>query len=427
MRWMQRLLWIAVGIGLVGCAALGGGGQPPTPTPIAEPGEQSLPEATIPGAPAPTGTAAEEAGADEEVEAGEPAVNAGPQPAGTAQTGDILFVRGGQVWRIGADGSDEAQITGLAEGSVIRDLAASPDGRYVAFTLNGTDVAVLDLEAGELTIRDSNPPDLVGGITWAPEADTLFYYRITDNPEGFEAAEDSGRWQMIYRLDIDPAGEPDPLTGVAESTGTDFAIEAALGDGRLLLTELQQGETFDNRLLVFDEGLAPLESEGFTSVAVLDVSPDASHVLFLDQSEEGAEGTGGPLPLYQAGLDRTFDPDAGLANPLSIVPEPNARYLDAQYGPDGVTIAAVRTMIGEEDNGPAIILLVPNGVGGYAYAPLSTAEGYDTLALAWHDDGVVAQQLPAGGEASEIWLVPLDGEAGARLTEGEQPQVVGRG
>jgi hypothetical protein len=414
---MRRLLWIAVGIGLVGCNALGGG-QIPTPTPVAGSGEQNLPSATMPGAPPTTDVTGQDTGTGEEGEAG-------VQPAGTAQPGDILFVRDGQVWRIGADGTDEAQVTRLGEGAAIRGLAASPDGRYAAFTLNGTDIAVLDLEAGELTIRDSAPPDLVGGITWAPEGDTLFYYRITNDPEGFEAAEDSGRWQMIYRLDIDPAGEPEPLTGVAESTGTDFEIEAALGGGRLLLTELQQEETFDNRLLVFDEGLAPLESAGFTSVGVLDVSPDASHVLFLDQSEEGEEGASGPLPLYQAELDLTFDPDAGLVDPLSVVPEPNARYLDARYAPDGVTIAAVRTMIGEEDGGPAVILLVPNGVGGYAYAPLSTAGDGETVALAWHGNGIVVQRLPAGSEASEIWLLPLNGEAGLQLAEGEQPQVVG--
>ncbi len=413
---MRRLLWIAVGIGLVGCTLLGGG-QPLTPTPVVGSGDQGLPSATMPGPPA--------TAAPGDVEGGEAAADAGAQPAGTAQPGDILFVRDGQVWRIGADGSDEAQLTGLVEGAVIRGVAASPGGRYAAFTLNGTDIAVLDLQAGELTIRDSAPPDLVGGITWGPEGDTLFYYRITDDPEGFEAVEGSGRWQMIYRLDIDPAGEPEPLTGVAESTGTDFEIEAALEGGRLLLTELQQEETFDNRLLVFDEGLAPLESAGFTSAAVLDVSPDASHVLFLDQSEEGAEGASGPLPLYQAELDLMFDPEAGLVDPLSVAPEPNARYLDARYAPDGVTVAAVRMMIGEEDDGPFVILLVPNGVGGYAYAPLSADGDAETVALAWHGNGVVVQRLPAGSETSEIWLLPLDGEAGLRLAEGEQPQVVG--
>lgn len=415
---MRRLLWVAVGIGLAGCAALDGG-QPPTPTPVVQPAEQSLPIATMPEAPAATEVEAAEP------DAAEPQPGVEGQPAGTAQPGDILFVRNGQVWRIGPDGSGEAQLTDLPEGSVIRELTASPDGRYAAFVVNGTDVTMLDLEGGELTVPDSAAPDLVGGITWSPEADTLFYYRITDEPEGFEAAEDSGRWQMIYRLDVEPTGAPDPLTGVAESTGTDFEIQAGLGEGRLLLTEHSFEEAFDNRLLVFDEGLAPLDSGDFTSVGVVDVSSDGSHILFLDQSAEGMQGVDAPLPLYRAELDLTFDPDAGLANALSVAPDPDARYLDARFAPDGVTIAAVRRAAGVEATGSEVVLMVPNSVGGYARMPLDMGEGMDILALAWAGDGVVVQGLSAGSEVSEIWLLPLDGDAGQRLAEGEQPQVVG--
>lgn len=424
---MRGFLWVAVVAGLAGCSVLGGG-TPPTPTPVVEAAEQSLPGATIPGVPAPT---EEQAGEEDVVDepAGEPtteepAAGTGAQPAGTAEPGDILFVRDGQIWRIGVDGTGESQLTDFVEGAVIRNLVVSPDGRYAAFALNGTDVAVLDLEAGELTIRDSVPPDIVDGVTWAPEGDTLFYYRITDDPEGFEAAEDSGRWQMLYQLDVEPAGEPEPLTGVAEASGADLAIQAALGEGRLLLTEHQLEEGFENRLLLFDGGLAPLDAEDFTSVAVVDVSPDGSRVLFIDQSEVDAEGAAAPLPLYQADLNLT-PTEGGLANALSLVPDPDARYSDARYAPDGATLAAVHSLMDEEGGGSAIVLMVPNGVGGYARTSLDTAEGYDYLALAWHGSGVVTQGFPADGEVAEIWLLPLDGEAGLRLAEGEQPQVVG--
>src|SRR5690606_9371127 len=114
-------------------------------------------------------TEAPETVEEEEPPAGAVQPTVTPAPAAPAEelaenipaAGAILFVREGQIYRVNAPGAEAEPLTALPEGSVIRDLTVSPAGQAAAFTIDGTQVALLDLASGEVTILDESPPDVV--------------------------------------------------------------------------------------------------------------------------------------------------------------------------------------------------------------------------------------------------------------------------
>src|SRR5690554_771060 len=406
-------------------------------TPLGErPGASETPigldiEAQELGEPTEAPEAEAEAVEEEEppAEAVQPTVT--PAPAAPAEeepaedipaAGAILFVREGQIYRVSAPGAEAEPLTALPEGSVIRDLTVSPAGQAAAFTINGTQVALLDLASGEMTILDESPPDVVSHLAWAPAGDLLYYQKVTTNPENIPAAQAVGLWQMIYEAPADLSLEPAPITAVPETSGSEVALRFVLpGDRRLLLTEHQLGEGGLSRVLLFDRGLLPQPLEAFPSIGVLDLSPDASRLLFVDQSGLVEAGADAPVPLYVVTLGAD-----GVLSGVQPVATDEAAYSDAAFGPDGQRIVALRAGVPlDVSQSVDVVLLTPGADGSYAQTVLGGEGAYTHTAVAWYGaDAVVVQRVQLDGGEPEIWLLPLDGSAGMPLGVGEQPVVV---
>src|SRR5690606_17221214 len=235
---------LALMLVLAGCDALGGntGGEATTPTAQADAAAVEQPdvldvtplggEPTQPAGEAPAGTEPVELGepTEQPVEAqdvgeatAEPAPSATPvtlptaeptaavsgeaaaQPAAAAQSAGMVFVLGGQLWLSMGEGEAEP-LTALPEGAVVRDLSISPDGRHAAFTIDASQVAVLTLADGTLTVVDDAAPDIVSQPAWRPAGSTLYYQKTTDNPAGIPEGQADGRWHVIHEVSIDPPG-----------------------------------------------------------------------------------------------------------------------------------------------------------------------------------------------------------------------------
>lgn len=440
---------LLMALAMAGCEVFGVqiGGDAPTPTPQEDAAAAQLPDAldVTPLGGEPTQPVEEEALGTEPVELGEPTEQpveaqelgeatatpvtlptAEPTAAapveGAAQPAGIVFVRGGQLWLTTAEGAGEEQLTELPEGAVVRDLSIAPDGRYAAFTIDASQVAVLTLADGTLTIVDDAAPDIVSRPAWRPAGSTLYYQKTTDNPEGIPEDQADGRWHVIHEVSIEPPGEPVPITAVPESTGSEIVLREVLGERRLLLSEHRVGDESVSRLLLLDAGLIPLPAEGFPAAEVVDLSPDQTRLLFFDRGNWAEAGPDAPLPLYIADLSST----EGLVNAQNIGVGDAVQYHTAVFSPDGQMIAAVRSAVpAVPAAGSELVLLVPAVEGGFSENAIGPTQGYSYPAIAWHSsEALVVQRVPVAGGPSEIWVLPLDGSDGVPLGEGEQPVVV---
>lgn len=396
------LLTLVAVVFLSGCA-LFAGGQQAAPLPPEE-AVRSLPTITPtfepPSAPSPT-----------------------PEPQiGRAGPGEILFVREGQVWATVPDGSAERRLTLFEEGVVLRDLAVSPDGHYLAFTVNGQEVAVYDLAGGDITTVDRVDFGGVSSPVWSPGSDVLYYQRIAEQPVETPYPE-SEIWQASM-----PPGSP-PGVSVANTGAGQAGLTPlfALDVGRLLVGEVQGGEL--TRSLLYDGGnFIPLRSEDSgDDFGVWDLSPDRSRVLLYKLSEAVPGGQAGSIPLYMAELS----PSQGLVNLMQVSPEDDvAVFSSARFAPDGVRVVALRYERPESGELLSIraqaVLLQPSESAGYQLTTLAPDPAVDTLAFSWHSEaGVVAQRWSPESNIFELWMLPLDGSPGRYLTAGEQPLVVG--
>lgn len=391
---------------------LGGVPELPTETPAATPAPVVEPtEAPVVGA-----QSAEDATAVPE----EMAVT--PEQPNAAAPGDVLFAREGQVWAVDVTTFDETPLTSLPDGAIIRDLTVSPDGRYGAFVVDGVRLMLLDVLNGGTTVIDDTTPDVISRPVWTPDSSLLYYQKTTTNPENIPAAEAEGLWHVIYEVALNPISLPAPMTAVPEAEGSEVALLAAMGERRLLLNEYPPGSESASRLLVFDRGLLPLTAEGFSTISVLDVSPDGTHLLFVDRSGWVENGADAPVPLYVGELSLSDE----LVNVQPIALEPTRAYFAGRFDPAGQRIVALfaDVPLGEGSSTQAV-LLTPNGEEPYTQLELGVQAGYDYSSLRWYDEtGVVAQRAPSGEEPSQVWLIPLDGAEGTLLAVGEQPAVV---
>lgn len=385
---------------LSGCA-LFSGSQQSAPLPPEE-AVQSLPTITPTALPTPF-----------------PSLTPAPQ-TGQAGPGEILFVRDGQIWAIYPDGTNERPLTLYDPGSVLRALSNSPDGRYLAYTLNGQSLQVFDLPNGSITTVAEIPSGSLNNPVWSADSSSLYYQALI--PEGSEIGTiQSQIWQVAM-----PPGSAAPVLrdDIAGEEGVGLKPLFDLGDGRLLVGEVRADSP--GRTLQWSGGGAlPLGGGqvGEGLYGVWDVSPDHSRALLSEQVEGSPGG-----PLYIVSL---VPPESSVASLMRVTAadDPGV-YLESRFAPDGVRIVTLRYVPAESgvrsDARAQVVLLQPGEDGTYQGLTLSPDETADTLAFAWHSEiGIVAQRWVLASNQFELWLLPLDGSPGQMLTTGEQPVVVG--
>ncbi len=386
---IKPVAWVTllVLVWLTGCS-LFTGGQPPAPPPPPEALAYIPPTAT----PEPTPTLA-------------------GQPASGAERGEIVFVRGGQIWAVGADGTGERTLTALPDGSSIRDLTMAPGGQYVAFSINSQQVAVLDFARQRLVTVAQVSSGNVGMLKWSVQGDALYYHQITLDAQSLPIT------SLIWRVAMPPDSAPVPVlqTDLTSSTYT-FYPGAALNTDLLILYQVVFESDDMGRWLVFTPSTgasAPL-ADGY---GLWDVSPNGDKALLYNQ----AEVMGFPAPLYMGAFPQ---PPGALVNIGRISPEGSeAAFRLARFAPDNMRIVAIQTSV--EQLGQVVLFQIePSGL--YRVTPLDPQPGIQDMAFSWHgEDGVVVQRWMPGEDSPSLWLLPLDGSAGFRLTSGEQPLVVG--
>lgn len=348
-----------------------------------------------------------------------PAPTEGGMPAadGRASQGEILFAREGQLWAIAGDGSGERALTALAAGSVLRDLTISPDGRYLAYSLNATSAAVLDLSSGAMIPVDQVAAGSISWFVWSPASDALYYHKLLLDANSVPSTSE------IWRATVAPGTAPQLVLQANLADAPVSAPAFALVDGSLILHQFSPAEAGMGTWLSYSTAIGqgtPL----FPDYGLWDVSPDSSQVLLFSQADVTPGQQRIPAPLYNAVLM------AG-ASPAQVSPQgEESAYWSARFAPDGRRIAAIRYIkTNDVIHGEAVLLRPSADASGYEVIQLSPEPGAEDVAFSWHgEDGVVVQRLRAGvaeALAAELWLLPLDGSPGRMLTLGEMPLVVG--
>lgn len=346
---------------------------------------------------------------------------------GTAGPGDVLFVRQGQVWAIGLDGSNERALTPTGFDSVIKDMAVSPSGQYLAFTLNNTDVVVVDLRGATMNTIDTSQLGSVGPLAWMPDSSALYYHKLVIDP-----ATSAPSHSMLMLSAILTEGGPN--TVIDSDLQTQPVIHPGFAlQNELLIQQLQPAAGDLGQWFIYNvqgASLTPVQ-DGYS---VWDVSPDGTHLLLLNQVDMFA-GVGAPIPIYAA----TLDPAQGAVNPLQISPVgETAAYTHAEYGPDSKAILSLRLDLSLADQLTQLAYLTTNDQGSYVVSVLPIPQTQNAVGFSWADPNHAVLQgvpvIPPATDAavpteeavqSQLWVVTLDGsESPALLTTGDFPSVI---
>ncbi len=376
---------IVTGPLLSACGVLGG--QQTAPPPPVE--QQELTAAPPTEAPAPSPTAV--------------------PIAPTAKVGDILFVKDGQVWAVGTDGSAPHALTSLPDGAAIRDLSVSPDGKYAGYTVNGTLAEVYDLAAAKSTTLDLASKSRFDSIAWAADSSAVYYHKLIldDNSVPFRSE--------IWTVTLPPGGAPERVFQNDLTDGLMSVPEIGLDQGSLVVHEFKAGGGDAGDWMIYNSGTdtsTPI-AEGF---GLWDVY-QGSQLLFKKTELTPGHLTV-PIGLY-------LSTNGGDPQAISPVDDDSAAYTAARFGASAGQIAVLRYT---QDSNGAITsgaALLQMGEGGiYNLTLLAADPAAPDVAVVWADATHVVVQRLRGG-ASELWLLPTDGSAGKVIASGEQPAVVG--
>lgn len=338
-------------------------------------------------------------------------VEPGPEGAGTANPGDILFVRQGQLWAIGPDGSNERALTATAPDTVIDDLALSPSGFYLIFTMNSQELAYLEVHTGALMPVDTVSLGDISAPVWMPDSSAIYYQKVTLDPTTSLPARNA-----IMISAIPTEGGPGTVLESDLAANPAILVPRYALMGQVVVQDVNFAGNGASPWFVLDvvsQTLTPLAA-GFTPV---DLSPDGLRVLLL-----GSPDGGGAAPLFVADFAAT-----GIGAPMQVSPEGEAAsYGMPQFSPDGASVAAIRRDLAAPDQPATLVLFVPDGAGGFSMTPLAQPEGFDLIGFIWQSPGsLVLEGIPSGGMEADLWLVSTvaGGEATA-LTHGEFAVVV---
>lgn len=335
-----------------------------------------------------------------------------PAPGGKVGPGEIVFVSEGRLVAISPDGSNGRVIYAPGEGAVLHDLAVSPDGHYLAFTVSAETLMVLDLVQGRVDKIESSSTDRFSAPVWTLASDALYYHHMVIGSNSKPAE------SLVMRADMPPGSAPQKVLDFDLASNMPIFPAAAWRGGLLLLHQADLGGGSLGQWIVFDptaQSLTPLLKD----FGLWDVSPDRTQLLLFNT----ADLTGGPaspsVPVFSATLDLL----KGAVGVTRLTPEDQQLHIEAaRFGPDGAHIAALQYVSANGAVRRKAVLLSPGAGGKYTLALISPDDTADDVSVIWGGTGLIVERLRGG--QSELWQVPLDGSAGALLINGEQPLVV---
>lgn len=137
----------------------------------------------------------------------------------------IAFLREGDLWIMDADGRNAA----MALSSSFFRLAWSPDGRYIAAAPDaGGPVTVYDVDSGG--VASAGQPVVYESVTWSPDGRWLLYVGDAElrvvRPDGT----DDMSWFDVERSVSDVAWSPDPGHYIAVVRGLDRSDQVEILD-----------------------------------------------------------------------------------------------------------------------------------------------------------------------------------------------------
>jgi hypothetical protein len=335
-----------------------------------------------------------------------------PSPGSVVGPGQIIYVFNGRVAASAADGVNVHDVFTPDQRGVLRDLAVSPDGHYLAFTVNASQLILIDLTVGQVTKIDESSSDRLSSLAWSPANDALYYHRMVLG----EDAKPSH--SIIMRAVVPPNGPPEKSLDFDLAFNSPIVPVAVWRGGLVLIHQVDLTSGTLGQWVIYDasaKSLTPLLKD----YGLWDVSPNRTDMLLFNTADLEAGPSTASVPLYRAQLD----PANGAVGVTPLTAQDQSVHLEtARFAPDGLRIAALQFVTNGESLRRQIVALLPAAGGAYQLTRLAPDDSADDVAFAWAVGGLIVQRLRGG--QSELWFVPLDGTAGRLITSGEQPLVV---
>jgi hypothetical protein len=242
-------------------------------------------------------------------------VPASAEAAYPGANGKLAFVRDNQIWTMNADGTDEAQLAGVA--SPAADPQWSPDGGEILYRGASSHLHVINADGtGD---RDTG---IVGfAPTWAPDGKRLAYMETTvvgdhnaccwtawlmrtADPDGSHKRTESTSFAAIDDYEWSPKGD---------EIANDFLRDPAYTGWQVRVTRLSP---VGSRLI------APTAAGEQRGAYGPSWSPDGAHLAYLEDSE------------YAPDIFDVIKADADGSNRVNLTTD-FARQFEAEWSPDG--------------------------------------------------------------------------------------------
>jgi dipeptidyl aminopeptidase/acylaminoacyl peptidase len=323
------------------------------------------------------------------------------------------------LWRQDVNGSP-VQLT-FSEGGDIpapRSVRWSPDGKTLLF-LRGGQIQLIPADGGEpraLTHHTTSPSTPV----WSPDG-AVVYFLASDAPTNDDRERDRLR-DDVYAFDENYKQRH--LWKVMVSTGAEMQLDTgdySVTDYRLSRDGTKvamhraptplAGDTFRSDVWVMDVTGANARALTRNSIeeAFAELSPDNSQVLFLADTNERFE------PYYNASI--FVVPAAGGA-PQPLLPDFKYTIDDASWAPDGKSIIAV-VNLGVHNE------LFQIDIASHTTRQLTDGAHYiPILAGGWQivpATGTIMLQLDEPARWGDVWTIPLAGGTPTQITHAYDP------
>lgn len=316
-----------------------------------------------------------------------------------------------ELWQIDPAGGQPRRLTYEAQG--VREFAASPDGRAIAYAAprpdGGADLWIIDAEGHNRRRLADCGQDDCGGLAWSPDATWLAFER---RPLSRPAAGGIGPMfaaPRLFLVDL-AAGAVRPL----------FDDEAQLGASPRWSPDGQRLAFIDPNLgavAVYDRGSGQLTYIPSQLAQLGDWSPDGRTLVFTQllvpphpegEAEDEESGAVAFSHLFRSALDG--------APPTDLSGETDTEDASPLWSPDGAWIAFGRR---QAQRGQQLWLVRPDGSQAHA---LTNDLNVNHGGFAWSPDGqtlaLVRYTLIPPGARPAIWLIRADGSGLRPLVEG---------
>jgi dipeptidyl aminopeptidase/acylaminoacyl peptidase len=323
------------------------------------------------------------------------------------------------LWRQDLNGAP-VQLT-FSEGGdtpVPRSVRWSPDGKTLLF-LRGGQIQLIPADGGEprALTHHATPPSTP---YWSPDG-TVVYFLASDAPTNEERDRDRLR-DDVYGFDENYKQRH--VWRVIVSTGAEGQLDA----GDYSVTDYRLSR--DGTKVAMHRAPTPLPGDSFRSeVWVMDVtganarvltrndveesaaelSPDNSQVLFLADTNERFE------PYYNTTI---FVVPAGGGAPQPLLPDFKYAIDDAAWGPDGRSIIAVVNLGVHSE-------LFQIDVASHSTRQLTNGQHYiPTVVGGWQivlGTGTILLQLDQPSRWGDVWTMPLGGGTPTEITHVYDP------